>query len=178
MADPPLHDETGKADCPQSSVSLGLQQNGARPRRAEQCLPKEGATPQRDAGAHKRGRGTRRCATPLPADPRGTLWARPRRAEQCLPKEGATPQRDAGAHKRGRGTRRCAIPLPAAPRETLWARPRRAEQCLPKEGATPQRDAGAHKRGRGTRRYAIPLPASRGSSSNALGATVLHSLAS
>src|SRR5579871_5086664 len=40
----------------------------ARPRRAERCLPQEGATPQRDAGApayHKRGR----ASPPLP-DPR------------------------------------------------------------------------------------------------------------
>ncbi|WP_213537679.1 hypothetical protein [Nitrosospira sp. NRS527] len=39
-----------------------------RPRRAEQCLPQEGATPKRDAGASlrvERNRGIPRC--PIPA---------------------------------------------------------------------------------------------------------------
>ena len=45
-----------------------------RPRRAEQCLPQEGATPQRDAGASEHGRGIPYAArSPLRGPPRATL---------------------------------------------------------------------------------------------------------
>ena len=50
---------------------------GMRPRRAEQCLPQEGATPKRDAGAPLRAERDRGipCAvrSPLRGVPRATL---------------------------------------------------------------------------------------------------------
>jgi hypothetical protein len=51
-----------------------VRRSEARPRREEQCLPQEGATPQRDAGAMKRGRGIPCAArSPLRGVPRATL---------------------------------------------------------------------------------------------------------
>ncbi|MGH8685161.1 MAG: hypothetical protein ACREUM_07405, partial [Nitrosospira sp.] len=52
------------------------QRRGMRPRRAEQCLPKEGPTPQRDAGTHGRWARSRHllhCPIPLRGGPRTTL---------------------------------------------------------------------------------------------------------
>ncbi|KIO48374.1 hypothetical protein [Nitrosospira sp. NpAV] len=49
-----------------------------RPRRAEQCFPQEGVTPQRDAGASERGRGIPCAArSPLRGAPRATLRGAP-----------------------------------------------------------------------------------------------------
>ena len=54
------------------------QRRGMRPRRAEQCLPQEGVTPQRDAGASERGRGIPCAArSPLRGAPRATLRGAP-----------------------------------------------------------------------------------------------------
>ncbi|SEO37459.1 hypothetical protein [Nitrosovibrio sp. Nv6] len=53
-------------ECSVFGVKGKAQRRGmVRPRRAKQCLPQEGATPERDAGAMKRGRGI-----PYAADPR------------------------------------------------------------------------------------------------------------
>jgi len=60
---------------------LGLQgkaqRRGMRPRRAEQCLPEEGATPKWDAGApayHGRDRVSPPLPDPASRVPRATLW--------------------------------------------------------------------------------------------------------
>ena len=53
-----LNPQLDGVECVVFGVQGKAQRRGmVRPRRAEQCLPQEGATQQRDAGAMKRGRG-------------------------------------------------------------------------------------------------------------------------
>ncbi|MEP6878932.1 MAG: hypothetical protein ABI865_08785, partial [Nitrosospira sp.] len=57
-----------------------------RPRMAEQCLQQEGVTPQRDAGAMKRGRGIPCAArSPLRGAPRATPRGAPFEGVATLP---------------------------------------------------------------------------------------------
>ncbi|ODT62277.1 MAG: hypothetical protein ABS69_22900 [Nitrosomonadales bacterium SCN 54-20] len=71
-----------------------MQRFGAPARRVEQCLPKEGATPERVTGAMSI-KFLHRSIT-FPESGMQRFGAPARRVEQCLPKEGATPKRVAG----------------------------------------------------------------------------------
>ncbi|MCC2682168.1 MAG: hypothetical protein K0S36_1732 [Nitrosospira multiformis] len=107
------------------------------PQRVEQCLPKEGASPERVTGAMS-------IKFPHPSinfpESRIQRFGAPaRRVEQCLPKEGATLGRVTGAmnikflHR--------SINFPESRMQRFGAPARRVEQYLPKEGATLERVA-------------------------------------
>ncbi|ARO87869.1 hypothetical protein EBAPG3_008865 [Nitrosospira lacus] len=74
-----LNPAVGRGEVRGFGVQGKAQRRGmVRLRRAEQCLPQEGVTPKRDAGALERGRGIPCAArSPLRGVPRATLQGAP-----------------------------------------------------------------------------------------------------